>query len=54
VTSYEVNGISILVRSLDNVRVVIPTHSGVAIKRKTLRSIVEDLRVTIEEITNLI
>ena len=45
---------AIYVRLTDHARVVIPTHSGVAIKRKTLRSIIEDLRVTIDEFTKLI
>ncbi|MFZ0963614.1 MAG: type II toxin-antitoxin system HicA family toxin [Terriglobia bacterium] len=45
---------AIYVRPTDHARVVIPMHSGVAIKRKTLRSIVEDLRVTVEEFTRLI
>jgi predicted RNA binding protein YcfA (HicA-like mRNA interferase family) len=45
---------AIYVRLIDHARVVIPMHSGVAIKRKTLRSIVEDLRVTVEEFTKLI
>lgn len=40
---------AVYVRPRDHARVVIPLHSGVAIKRKTLRGIVEDLRMTIEE-----
>lgn len=45
---------AVYVRLTDHARVVIPMHSGVAIKRKTLRSIIEDLRVTIDEFTKLI
>ncbi|MGA3165190.1 MAG: type II toxin-antitoxin system HicA family toxin [Terriglobia bacterium] len=45
---------AIYVRPTDHARVVIPIHRGVALKRKTLRSIVEDLRVTVEEFTKLI
>jgi len=45
---------AIYVRFADHARVVIPVHSGVAIKRKTLRAIIEDLGVTVEKFTTLI
>jgi len=45
---------AVYVRATDHARVVIPMHSGVEIKRKTLRSIVADLKVTIEEFTKLV
>ncbi len=45
---------AIYVRPTDHARVVFPMHRGIDIKRKTLRSIVEDLGVTIEEFTRLI
>jgi len=45
---------AIHVRPADHARVVIPMHSGMAIKRKTLRGIVEDLKLTIEEFAELL
>ncbi len=45
---------AIYVRASDHARVVIPMHSGQALKRKTLRGIIEDLRVTVDEFTNLL
>jgi len=39
---------AIYVRASDRARVVIPIHGG-ELKRKTLRSIVQDLRISLEE-----
>jgi predicted RNA binding protein YcfA (HicA-like mRNA interferase family) len=44
---------AIYVRASDQARVVIPMHKG-ELKRKTLRSIIQDLKITIEEFTNLL
>ena len=40
---------AIYVRQQDGARVVIPMHAGSALKRKTLRGIIQDLKVTVEE-----
>jgi predicted RNA binding protein YcfA (HicA-like mRNA interferase family) len=40
---------AIYVRLADHRRVVIPMHSGRDLKPKTLRGIIEDLGVTVEE-----
>jgi predicted RNA binding protein YcfA (HicA-like mRNA interferase family) len=45
---------TIYVRPTDHARVVIPMHRGVAIKRKTLRGIIEDLKLTVEEFSKLL
>jgi predicted RNA binding protein YcfA (HicA-like mRNA interferase family) len=45
---------AIYVRANDQRRVVIPMHAGRDIKRKTLRAIIEDLGVTIEEFRNML
>jgi predicted RNA binding protein YcfA (HicA-like mRNA interferase family) len=45
---------AIYVRRVDQARVVIPMHSGQALKRKTLRGIIQDLRITVEEFANLL
>lgn len=45
---------AIYVRRTDQARVVIPMHSGRALKRKTLRGIIQDLRITVEEFANLL
>jgi predicted RNA binding protein YcfA (HicA-like mRNA interferase family) len=45
---------AIFVRLTDHARLAIPVHSGVAIKPRTLRSIIRDLRVTVEEFARLI
>ncbi len=45
---------AIYVRKQDGARVVIPMHPGTALKRKTLRAIIEDLKVTVEEFQNLL
>jgi predicted RNA binding protein YcfA (HicA-like mRNA interferase family) len=44
---------AIYVRPTDQARVVIPMHRG-ELKRKTLRSIIQDLKITVEEFTNLL
>lgn len=44
---------AIYVRSKDQARVVIPMHAG-DLKRKTLRSIIEDLKITVEEFQALL
>ncbi len=45
---------AIYVRPTDHARVVIPMHSGVAIKRKTLRSIIDDLKLSVEGFSSLL
>ena len=45
---------AIYVRPVDHGRVVIPMHSGATIKRKTLRGIINDLKLTPEEFSNLL
>ena len=45
---------AIYVRGTDKARVVIPLHSGVTIKPKTLRAIIQDLKLTPEEFRKLI
>jgi predicted RNA binding protein YcfA (HicA-like mRNA interferase family) len=40
---------AVYVRSTDKRRVVIPMHSGKDLKPKTLRGIIEDLGITVEE-----
>jgi len=45
---------AIYVRLTDKARVVIPMHSGVAIKPKTLRGIIHDLKLTAEEFSALL
>ncbi len=45
---------AIYVRRTDQARVVIPMHGGQALKRKTLRGIIHDLRITVEEFANLL
>lgn len=44
---------AIYVRQSDQARVVIPIHKG-ELKRKTLRGIIQDLRVNVEEFTKLL
>lgn len=44
---------AIYVRQSDHARVVIPMHKG-ELKRKTLRGIVQDLKITLEEFTSLV
>lgn len=43
---------AIYVRQSDHARVVIPMHKG-ELKRKTLRGIVQDLKITLEEFASL-
>ena len=45
---------AIYVPPSDQARVVIPMHSGVAIKRKTMRGIIEDLKLSLEEFSDLL
>jgi predicted RNA binding protein YcfA (HicA-like mRNA interferase family) len=45
---------AIYVRPRDAGRVVIPIHPGVDLKRKTLRGIISDLKITPEEFIKLL
>jgi predicted RNA binding protein YcfA (HicA-like mRNA interferase family) len=44
---------AIFVRASDQARVVIPMHKG-EWKRKTLRGIIQDLKISVEEFANLL
>jgi len=44
---------AIYVRASDQARVVIPMHAG-DLKRKTLRSVIEDLKITVEQFQELL
>jgi predicted RNA binding protein YcfA (HicA-like mRNA interferase family) len=44
---------AIYVRQSDQARVVIPMHKG-ELKRKTLRAIIQDLKVSVEEFGNML
>ena len=44
---------AIYVRASDQARVVIPMHRG-ELKRKTLRGIIQDLRITVDEFAGLL
>jgi len=44
---------AIYVRASDQARVVIPIHKG-ELKRKTLRGIIQDLKVSVEEFASLL
>jgi predicted RNA binding protein YcfA (HicA-like mRNA interferase family) len=44
---------AIFVRATDQARVVIPMHRG-ELKRKTLRGMIQDLRISIEEFASLV
>jgi predicted RNA binding protein YcfA (HicA-like mRNA interferase family) len=44
---------AIYVRASDQARVVIPMHRG-ELKTKTLRGIIQDLRISMEEFANLL
>jgi len=44
---------AIYVRASDQARVVIPMHAG-ELKRKTLRGIIQDLRITVEKFRELL
>ena len=43
---------AIYVRESDGARIVIPMHKG-ELKRKTLRAIIQDLKITVEEFGNM-
>ena len=45
---------AVYVHPLDKSRVVIPMHVGVTIKPKTLRAIIQDLKLTVEGFTALL
>lgn len=45
---------AIYVRPTDMARVVVPMHSGVTIKPKTLRAIIHDMKLTVEEFAELV
>jgi predicted RNA binding protein YcfA (HicA-like mRNA interferase family) len=45
---------AVYVRVSDKARVIVPMHAGVAVKRKTLRGIIADLKITVEEFRNLL
>jgi predicted RNA binding protein YcfA (HicA-like mRNA interferase family) len=42
------------VRARDQARVVIPLHASAELKPKTLRGIIEDLKLTVEEFRSLL
>ena len=44
---------AIYVRATDHARVVIPMHKG-ELKRKTLRGIIQDLKISVEEFASLL
>jgi predicted RNA binding protein YcfA (HicA-like mRNA interferase family) len=44
---------AIYVRARDQARIVIPMHGG-ELKRKTLRGIIQDLRITVEEFREML
>jgi predicted RNA binding protein YcfA (HicA-like mRNA interferase family) len=44
---------AIYVRARDQARAVIPMHIG-ELKRKTLRGIIQDLRITVDELRNML
>jgi predicted RNA binding protein YcfA (HicA-like mRNA interferase family) len=44
---------AIYVRASDHARVVIPMHGG-DVKRKTLRAIINDLKISVEEFAELL
>ena len=45
---------AIYVRKQNGSRVVIPMHAGASLKKKTLRGIIEDLKITVEEFRSLL
>lgn len=45
---------AIYVRKQDGARVVIPMHAGSTLKRKTLRGIIQDLKITVDEFQALL
>ena len=44
---------AIYVRQSDQARIVVPMHRG-ELKRKTLRGIIQDLKITVEEFADLL
>ena len=44
---------AVYVRASDQARLVIPMHTG-ELKRKTLRAIIQDLKITVEEFRELL
>jgi predicted RNA binding protein YcfA (HicA-like mRNA interferase family) len=46
-------GHAIYVRASDQARVVIPMHKG-ELKRKTLRAIIQDLKISVEEFRTML
>jgi len=45
---------AVYMRPSDGSRVVIPMHAGTELKRKTLRGIIEDMKITVEEFAGLL
>ena len=45
---------AVYLRASDHRRVVIPIHKGKDLKRGTLRGIIEDLGITVEEFTGML
>jgi predicted RNA binding protein YcfA (HicA-like mRNA interferase family) len=45
---------AIYVRATDRARVVIPMHRGAVLRRKTLRAIIQDLKLTVDEFTAML
>ena len=45
---------AIYIRSADHRRVVVPMHSGKDLKPKTLRGIIEDMGITVEEFQRML
>jgi len=44
---------AIYVRQRDQARIVVPMHKG-ELKRKTLRAIIQDLKITVDEFADLL
>ena len=45
---------AVYVHPEDGRRVVIPIHARTELKRKTLRAIIDDMRITVEQFTKLL
>ncbi len=45
---------AVYVRGSDKARVVIPMHAGTELKRKTLRGIIGDLKISVDEFIKLL
>ncbi len=45
---------AVYVRASDHARVVISMHGGTILKPKTLRGIIEDLQLTVDEFRNML